>query len=67
MNAPALTRTRTREQEIELALEAMKWVMADPTIPQPVRYRVAQAHTALHRCRSKETVERMEHEQGLAR
>jgi len=65
MRAPALTRTRTREQEIELALEAMCWVMADKTIPHAVRYQVAKAHTALHRCRSAETVARMEREQRL--
>lgn len=49
MNAPVLTRTRTREQEIELALKAMKWALLNKEIPQPVRYRVAKAHTALTR------------------
>lgn len=65
MNYPILTRTRTREQEIELALEAMVWVMADKTIPYAVRYQVAKAHTALHGCRAPQTVECMEREQRL--
>lgn len=65
MSGPVLNRVRTREQEIELALEAMVWVMADKTIPHAVRYQVAKAHTALHACRAKETVQRMEHEKGL--
>jgi uncharacterized protein (UPF0147 family) len=56
---------RTREQSIELALEAMVWVMSDQSIPHAVRYQVAKAHTALHGCRSKETVRRMEQEQRL--
>lgn len=65
MNEPVLTRQRTREQEIELALEAMVWVMGDKSIPYTVRYQVAKAHTALHGCRANETVQRMEREQKL--
>lgn len=65
MNVPHLRAVRTREQTIELALEAMKWVMCERSIPQPVRYKVSQAHTALHACRSPETVAQMEREQGL--
>jgi hypothetical protein len=66
MNAPPNLRSiRTREQSIELALEAMVWVMGEKTIPQPVRFKVAQAHTALHACRDGRTVDRMERERGL--
>lgn len=65
MNAPVLRSIRTREQEIELALEAMVWVMGDRTIPYDVRHKVAQAHTALHGCRDPQTVTRLEREQGL--
>lgn len=62
---PPLRSVRTREREIELALEAMVWVMQDRTIPGDVRRKVAKAHTALHACRSPETVARMERERGL--
>ncbi|HET9817710.1 MAG TPA: hypothetical protein VFP92_00915 [Rhodanobacteraceae bacterium] len=65
MNKPALHLVRTRERTIELALEAMQWAMSDRSIPQPVRYSIAKAHTALHACRSPETVARLEREQGL--
>ena len=65
MNAPVLRSIRTREQEIELALEAMVWVMQDRTLPHEVRHKVAQAHTALHACRSPETVVKMESRMGL--
>lgn len=65
MNAPRLHAVRTREQEIELALEAMGWVMSNREIPYEVRRKVASAHSALHRCRSPETVARMEREQEL--
>lgn len=62
-----LERQRSREQEIELALEAMVWVMGDKTIPHAVRYQVAKAHTALHGCRDAGTVAEMEQKQGLRR
>ena len=65
MNAPKLALVRTREQTIELALEAMSWVMCEESIPREVRREVAMAHASLHACRSQQTVSRMEADQGI--
>lgn len=65
MNAPKFQLVRTREQTIELALEAMSWVMCEESIPREVRREVAMAHASLHALRSSQTVARMERDMGI--
>lgn len=65
MNATKLHVVRSREQTIELALEAMMWAMCEESIPREVRREIAVAHASLHACRAPETVRRMELKQGL--
>lgn len=65
MNAPKLHVVHTREQTIELALEAMMWAVCEESLPREVRHEIAQAHASLHACRSPQTVHRMEQKRGL--
>lgn len=55
----------TREETIELALQAMTWVISEESIPRDVRREIALAHAHLHACRSTDTVARVEREQRL--
>lgn len=64
MNVTKAETERTRQQTIELALEAMRWVMVNKSIPHAARYRVAQAHTALLGCSSTATVVGVEEQRG---
>lgn len=65
MNAPCLKSVRTREQTIELALEALSWAMCEESLPRKLRRDIALVHADLHACRSAETVARMERDMGL--
>lgn len=65
MNAPKLQLVRTREQTIEECLAALVPVMSDETITDSARHAAAVLQRELHACRSKQTVARMEREQGL--
>lgn len=65
MNALHPRPVRSRAQVIELALEAMSWVICEESLPRDVRREVALAHAHLHACRSPETVRRMERAKGL--
>lgn len=50
---------------VERCLRAMTDCIADEAIPADVRKEIAATHAALHRCRTAQTVARMEREQGL--
>lgn len=65
MNAPKLQLVRTREQAIEECLASLVPVMADNTISRAARDAAAKLQSELHKCRSPETVARLEREQGL--
>ena len=63
-----VTRLRLVEStamRIEVALRAMTACIGDEAIPADVRRELAATHAALHRCRSAQTVSRMEADQGL--
>lgn len=65
MNAPKLALVRTREQTIEECLASLVPVMADKTISRQARDAAVVLQRELHKCRSPETVARLEREQGL--
>lgn len=52
-------------QRIETALEAMGAIVADLTIPLPVRRKVWGAYVVLHACRDQVSVRRIEKAKGL--
>lgn len=53
------------ERRLERYLRMLTECIADEAIPADVRKEVAFTHAALHRCRSAETVARLEREQGI--
>jgi hypothetical protein len=65
MNAPKLHAVRTREQSIELALDALMWAMCEESLPRKLRREIALVHADLQKYRSPETVARLERRQGL--
>lgn len=65
MNAPKLQLVRTREQTIEDCLASLVLVMADTTISREARDAAVVLQRELHKCRSPETVARMEREMGV--